>query len=128
MGTESTPSYRPFLPPNVLGVTQLLNTESGSESEVKFDGIDGVTCHEFIQAVRKYAFDEGHSNDNKWAAEIASFRFSGPALKWFEELDDATQEDWKLLKRALLHQYAEPSCDAARRGRSPLVTASSSPS
>ncbi|KAG8960446.1 hypothetical protein FRC05_006842 [Tulasnella sp. 425] len=86
---------------------------SNEKSRITFNGVDGISCHDFIQAIRQHAFDEGRTRDYAWIADLASLRFSGPALKWFESLDDATQEDWKLLKRAILRQYAEPTYEAA---------------
>ncbi|KAG8895025.1 hypothetical protein FRC00_008122, partial [Tulasnella sp. 408] len=89
--------------------------------DASFNGVDGLTCHEFIQAIRKQAFNEGKSQDSRWMAEIASFQFSGPALEWFEELEDATQEDWRLLKRAILRQYAPSSHEATTRDADPGI-------
>ncbi|KAG8949499.1 hypothetical protein FRC00_008110, partial [Tulasnella sp. 408] len=83
--------------------------------DASFNGVDGLTCHEFIQAIRKQAFSEGKSQDSRWMAEIASLQFSGPALEWFEELDDTTQADWGLLKRAILRQYVPSSHQAVIR-------------
>ncbi|KAG8938729.1 hypothetical protein FRC04_007826, partial [Tulasnella sp. 424] len=42
-------------------------------------------------------------------ADHASIRFDGEALKWFENLDDEIQTDWKRLRRAILARYAEPA-------------------
>lgn len=90
------------------------NSETVNEkSRIIFDGVSGIDCHDFIQSIRQYAFDEGKSRDNAWIADMAALRFSGPALKWFNSLDDATQEDWKLLQRAILRKYAEPTYEEA---------------
>ncbi|KAG8900602.1 hypothetical protein FRC00_012113 [Tulasnella sp. 408] len=47
--------------------------------------------------------------DNRWIADYASIRFDGDALKWFENLEDETQTDWRLLRRAILSHYSEPA-------------------
>lgn len=48
--------------------------------------------------------------------DMAALCFSGPALKWFESLDDESQRDWRLLRQAMLRQYAEPSYQVAIKG------------
>ncbi|KAG8908888.1 hypothetical protein FRC01_007198, partial [Tulasnella sp. 417] len=52
---------------------------------------------------------EEKQTDNRWIADYASIRFDGDALKWFENLEDETQTDWRLLRRALLSHYSEPA-------------------
>ncbi|KIO27971.1 hypothetical protein M407DRAFT_6982 [Tulasnella calospora MUT 4182] len=75
-------------------------TDSAAQPYPTFNGVDGLRCHEFIQAVRRCAFNEGKSRDDAWIADRAALCFSGPALMWFEELDDDVQRDWKLLREA----------------------------
>ncbi|KAG8916056.1 hypothetical protein FRC01_003407 [Tulasnella sp. 417] len=41
-------------------------------------------------------------------ADFAYACFTKKALRWYEELDEDTQSDWKLFKRAILAKYAKP--------------------
>lgn len=78
---------------------------------ITFNGVDGMSYAEFIQAIRQHAFDNGKSRDNAWIADLVALRFSGLALEWFEGLDDTTQDDWKLLKREITIRYANKSLE-----------------
>ncbi|KAG8910517.1 hypothetical protein FRC01_006288 [Tulasnella sp. 417] len=77
-----------------------------SEDDIGITGIDGLACHQFIRAIREHALEAEKQQDNRWVADYASIRFDGEALKC---LDDETQADWKLLRRALLARYSEPT-------------------
>lgn len=68
-----------------------------------------MTCHQFIRAIREHALEAEKQQDDRWVADYASIRFDGEALKWFESLDDEIQIDWKLLRRAILARYSEPT-------------------
>ncbi|KAG8900601.1 hypothetical protein FRC00_012112 [Tulasnella sp. 408] len=81
-----------------------MSTESDT---IVFTGVEGLSCHQFIRAVREQALAAGKQRDDQWIADYASIRFDGEALKWFESLEDETQSDWKLLRRAVLARYAE---------------------
>ncbi|KAG8967185.1 hypothetical protein FRC05_002260 [Tulasnella sp. 425] len=70
-----------------------------------FRGEDGKEAEEFIQAVRKAAFDANKDRDNEWMARFASTCMSGKALRWYESLDDDVQESWRRLKKAILVSY-----------------------
>ncbi|KAG9039870.1 hypothetical protein FS837_000896 [Tulasnella sp. UAMH 9824] len=75
-----------------------------------FSGNGGLTCHQFIRAVRERAIEAGHQRNDEWMADYASIRLEGEALKWFESLDDETQISWKLLRRAIIiSHYEEPA-------------------
>ncbi|KAG8967187.1 hypothetical protein FRC05_002262 [Tulasnella sp. 425] len=78
---------------------------------VSFRGQDGNEAEEFIQAVRKAAFDVNKDRDDEWMARFASACMSGTALRWYESLDDDVQESWKRLKQAILVRYL-PAKDA----------------
>ncbi|KIO16604.1 hypothetical protein M407DRAFT_33748 [Tulasnella calospora MUT 4182] len=64
-------------------------------------------------------------------ADYASIRFDGEALKWFESLEDETQSDWKLPRRAILARYAvgvyegstdkQPENEQTEQGMSGLI-------
>lgn len=76
----------------------------------------GEECEMFIVAVKKQAFKAGKATDSAWAAQFAGTCFAGAALRWYEALDDATQSDWGLLRRALLARYP-PSMSELRNTR-----------
>ncbi|KAG8987883.1 hypothetical protein FRB90_003077 [Tulasnella sp. 427] len=67
--------------------------------------IDGNEAEEFIQAVRRAAFNENQDRNDEWMARFASTCISGKALRWYESLDDDVQESWKLLRKAILARY-----------------------
>ncbi|KIO23822.1 hypothetical protein M407DRAFT_26751 [Tulasnella calospora MUT 4182] len=83
-----------------------------------FTGIDGLNCHQFIKAVRENALKEGKQRDYEWMADFASIRFEEEALRWFESLEDGTQSDWRVLRRAILSRYAEPAYEGAVQNQS----------
>lgn len=69
------------------------------------DSGSGKEAEDFVQAVRKYAFDRGKQNDNQWTAQFASTCFTGSALRWYEGLPGTVQADWRFLRHALLNRY-----------------------
>ncbi|KAG8930522.1 hypothetical protein FRC00_001096, partial [Tulasnella sp. 408] len=80
-------------------------------------GVEGLSCHHFVRAVREQALAAGKQRDDQWMADYASVRFDGEALKWFESLEDEAQSDWKLLRRAILTRYAEPVYEESKGQR-----------
>ncbi|KAG8938731.1 hypothetical protein FRC04_007828 [Tulasnella sp. 424] len=74
--------------------------------EFVFTGSEGFTCHQFIRAIREQALNAGKQRDNQWMLDYASVRFDGEALEWFEALEDEIQNDWTLLRRAILARYS----------------------
>ncbi|KAG8945547.1 hypothetical protein FRC04_000681 [Tulasnella sp. 424] len=96
-------------------------------SDIVFTGSDGLSCHEFIRAIREQALKSEKQTDNRWMADDASIRFGGDALKWFENLEDEVQTNWRLLRRAILSHYSEPAyaetidSQSAQQGSSGLV-------
>ncbi|KAG9038025.1 hypothetical protein FS837_001326 [Tulasnella sp. UAMH 9824] len=65
--------------------------------DLVFNGTDG----EEAEAARR----EGKIRDNEWIVDLVSTCMRGQALRWYIELDDDTQSDWKLLRKAILRQY-----------------------
>ncbi|KIO29358.1 hypothetical protein M407DRAFT_21584 [Tulasnella calospora MUT 4182] len=55
------------------------------------------------------AFSKGKQTDNAWIAQFVSACLERKALRWYESLDRETQNDWDLLKRAILEEYKEAS-------------------
>lgn len=72
---------------------------------VSFRGQDGSEAEEFIQAVRRAAFNATKDRDDEWMARFASTCMSGKALRWYESLDDDVQDSWKRLRKAILARY-----------------------
>ncbi|KAG8963921.1 hypothetical protein FRC00_004488 [Tulasnella sp. 408] len=70
-----------------------------------FTGRSAEEAEDFIQAVNRHAYAAGKQRDNAWIAEFAAPLFSRRALRWHEELDEGTQNDWKLLKQAILTEF-----------------------
>lgn len=44
-------------------------------------------------------------------ADLASTCLSGKALRFYESLEQSVQEDWALLRQALLEEYSNPEGD-----------------
>ncbi|KAG9042592.1 hypothetical protein FS837_010661 [Tulasnella sp. UAMH 9824] len=82
------------------------------EISLVFNGVDGAEAESFISSVQQVARTEGRSRDNEWIVDLVSTCVKGEALRWYVELDEDTQNDWKLLRKAILRQWpsrAEPS-------------------
>lgn len=88
-----------------------------SES-IAFDGSPGPgddpDVDSFITAVQKYSFLKGKHGNNLWTAQFASTCSRGGALRWYEALPEATQNDWRQLREALTTAYAP--AEAIRKG------------
>ncbi|KIO24306.1 hypothetical protein M407DRAFT_26325 [Tulasnella calospora MUT 4182] len=55
---------------------------------------------------------------------------TGEALRWYVELDEDTQNDWKLLRKAILRQYpsrTQPSAPSSSRPTIPIPAAAATP-
>lgn len=72
-------------------------------------GRDRDECLNFLLAVKKEAFAKWKERDDVWIARLAESHMGGEALVWYEDLDQETQDSWKLLKRALLLRYPASS-------------------
>lgn len=73
--------------------------------DLVFKGVDGAEAESFIRSVQRAARTEGRIRDNAWIADLVSTCMIGEALRWYVELDEDTQNDWKLLRKAILRQY-----------------------
>ncbi|KAG8918771.1 hypothetical protein FRC01_001660, partial [Tulasnella sp. 417] len=91
--------------------------------DLKFEGKGGKEAEDFVAAVKKIALKEGRHQDSEWTAAFASTCFYGLALRWFEELDENVQSDWKLLRRAILQKWPAE----ARAGGRSLPTFAAAP-
>lgn len=72
---------------------------------VTFGGSPGESSGDFIQAIQRVSFQQGHVRDDHWIADYVSTCFNGDALHWYSELDSETQESWRKLRTALLRRF-----------------------
>ncbi|KIO33218.1 hypothetical protein M407DRAFT_198308 [Tulasnella calospora MUT 4182] len=80
---------------------------SADEGYISFTGGSTEEAEDFIVAIKRRAFSKGKHMDNAWIAQFASACLERKALRWYENLDRETQNDWDLLKRAILEEYKE---------------------
>ncbi|KAG9026201.1 hypothetical protein FS837_004691, partial [Tulasnella sp. UAMH 9824] len=80
---------------------------------MSFSGSPGESSGDFIQAIQRVAFQQGHGRDDRWIADYIATCFNGDALHWYSELDDETQDSWKKLRTALLRRYSAASPSSA---------------
>ncbi|KAG9041037.1 hypothetical protein FS837_012805 [Tulasnella sp. UAMH 9824] len=84
---------------------ELVCSNIAESDELHFTGQSAEEAEDFIQAVNKRAYAAGKQKDNAWIAEFACPFFSKKALRWYDGLDEATQNDWKLLRSAILAEF-----------------------
>ncbi|KIO33713.1 hypothetical protein M407DRAFT_229549 [Tulasnella calospora MUT 4182] len=70
-----------------------------------FRGTSGSEAEEFIASIHQVARSEGRIRDDLWIADFAVACFIGDALRWYAELEAEVQNDWRLLRRAILRKY-----------------------
>ncbi|KAG9045955.1 hypothetical protein FS837_005355 [Tulasnella sp. UAMH 9824] len=87
----------------------IVTSNSDSSVHFTFHGQDADECRQFIQAVRRFGFQQGRQHDDAYMADYAVTCFQGPALDWQIELDEETNGSWRLLQRALKEKYLTPS-------------------
>ncbi|KAG8924965.1 hypothetical protein FRC01_010851, partial [Tulasnella sp. 417] len=75
------------------------------EINLVFNGIDGVEAESFIVSVIRFARAEGKTRDNEWLVDLVSSCMRGEALRWYVELDEDTQNDWKLFRKEIFRRY-----------------------
>lgn len=76
------------------------------ESPATYVGeFDGDGCLDFIAKFREYAWSNGTDRDSEWMARSAPLSFRGHALLWYEGLDKETQDNWDLLRPAMIANY-----------------------
>lgn len=81
-------------------------------ADLVFEGNDRTECEAFVHAVRNYARAAGKSRDNDWIVDFVAACLLGEALHWYEELEPAVQNDWNLLRKALLSWHPADECDS----------------
>ncbi|KIO32030.1 hypothetical protein M407DRAFT_19055 [Tulasnella calospora MUT 4182] len=92
-----TPAAAPSQPSSQI-VSDIVPQSSSAITWIAFSGSPGESSGDFIQAVQRVAFQQGHSRDDRWIADFIATCFNGNALHWYSELDDETQESWKKTK------------------------------
>ena len=65
----------------------------------------GISCENFVRAVRKHAFSERKARDYEYMADYAMTCLADEALHWSETLSGDIQSDWFRLRQALLAEY-----------------------
>ena len=86
--------------------------------DTTFTGTNGPTASQFLKMVRLDALQQNRPKDDEWIAQWAAAHLDGPALFWYEELSEETQESWKLLRRELLIRWPPPDATAISSGGS----------
>lgn len=92
-----------------------------------FHGESAEEAEDFIFAIKERAYAEGKQRDTAWIAEFVSICFAKAALRWYEELDEDTQNDWRLLKRAILTEYQDAIPTISTIPTAPLAALSTLP-
>lgn len=72
---------------------------------VVLEGTDGFECEHFIDGVQKQALLRGINEDEKYMAHFVTAHIGAMALRWLVNLDEETQNSWKLRREALVVQY-----------------------
>ncbi|KAG8948917.1 hypothetical protein FRC00_008404 [Tulasnella sp. 408] len=98
----------------------LMSSQKGEDEYLTFTGKNAEEAEDFIHAVNRRAWATGKLDDDAWTAKFAYVCFTKKALRWYEELDKETRNDWTLLRQAILAKYATPPL-------SPSVVPSSAP-
>ena len=79
---------------------------SRSQLDLVFNGDGSMTVDVFLRRLRTRAMNAGKLRDPDWMADYLSTCIGGPALAWYESLDDDTQQDWKRLRTSLIQKFA----------------------
>ena len=79
---------------------------SRSQLDLVFNGDGSMTVDVFLRRLRTRAMNAGKLRDPDWMADYLSTCIEGPALAWYESLDDDTQQDWKRLRILLIQRFA----------------------
>ncbi|KAG8913825.1 hypothetical protein FRC00_001498 [Tulasnella sp. 408] len=84
-------------------------SQPANNDGLNFTGGSAEEAEDFIQAMNKLAYAAGKHKDNAWIAEFAYPFFSRKAIHWYENLDEGTQNDRKLLKRRSSSSRSTPA-------------------
>lgn len=82
-----------------------MSSPGTSDWNINFDGRDSNKCEGFVAEIRRYAFSKDKDDDDRWIARFSAACLSGPALRWYDELEEETQRSWKSLRKALSERY-----------------------
>ncbi|KAG8916771.1 hypothetical protein FRC01_002879, partial [Tulasnella sp. 417] len=86
----------------------LMSSQKGEDDYVPFTGKNAEEAEDFVHAVNRRAWAAGKLDDHTWMAKFAYVCFTKKALRWYEDLDEETRNDWRLLRRAILDKYSTP--------------------
>ena len=90
-----------------------------ADTDIAFDGINGITGDILVRTIRRRVLAERIHDDDRLIALTAGSYFQGPALDWYEDQTDETQESWKLLRRAILTRWPSSTASQAPAHASP---------
>lgn len=79
------------------------------------DRKDVVALISTVEASCPQSTDFGMDSVSSWnslASDLAASYLAGDALRWYEELDTATQESWASLRASLLAKFVTDNDDA----------------
>lgn len=93
------------------GVTQVSTDVPVLANHITFQGIDSAECERFIKEIRRVARNAGKSRDNNWIIDLATSGITGPAWRWYVQLDPDIAEDWGKLQGAMIDRWEERGPD-----------------
>lgn len=88
--------------PLVVSFHEPVTVPNNMSTSLIFSGTSKSECESFVHAVRNHARAAGRSRDNDWIVDFVAACFLGDALHWYEELGPRVQNDWDLLRKAIL--------------------------
>ncbi|KIO32032.1 hypothetical protein M407DRAFT_216539 [Tulasnella calospora MUT 4182] len=103
-----TPAAAPSQTNNEIA-SDIAPQPSSAITWIIFSGAPGEFSGDFIQAIQRVAFQQGHARDDRWIADYITTCFNGDALHWYSELPEETQESWRKLRTAILRRYPAAS-------------------
>ncbi|KAG8877423.1 GTP-binding protein [Tulasnella sp. 331] len=82
---------------------------------VLFSGQDTEDVTVFLQKVKQAAVLQGRPRDQEWMIDYAEACLTGPALRWFDNLDGNIRKSWKTTRKAFLSRFDSPSSPTPAR-------------
>ncbi|KAG8988575.1 hypothetical protein FRB94_000616 [Tulasnella sp. JGI-2019a] len=100
---------------------------SQSSTPPHFSGDPGEDATIFVNSIQKIAFAQGRQRDNNWQADYAATCLTGPAMRWYCDLEDEERLSWSDLRRALLQRFPPLPAPTSPPAAPPPAPASSQP-
>lgn len=105
-----------------------LRMMTDSSSEPGYFGWSGPEeCEIFVATIQREALEQGRERDNEWIAFLASSQLTGDALYWYVRLEEDVQDDWSLLRPALLATFGRAGGPPSATSSTPAIPAFASP-